>query len=144
MSSLSNFLYTSQLDKQIEDKKDVVLLFLCRRGVSFTTEIARQCDISMEGINQLLYNLNRFDFIQKVFPNPQIPQAIFRCRLAEFWSQGIIGFDSISRFSWWTININGLEFLQAKYKGEKKPIARSLVEFLELEEVEQNGISERV
>ena len=122
-------------ESTLDLKRDDVLLFICRKGAGFTTEIARQCDINVDGINQILYHLNKDKFIEKIFPNPDQPQPQFRARMKELWATGIISYPSISKFSWWTLTEGGFEFIKAKFEGQSKTISGSLVKTLNLKEI---------
>lgn len=120
-------------DTTLDARRDDVLLFITRKGVSFPTEIAREVDLNIEGVNRILYNLKKLNFIDKIHPDPHSPQKMFMQRMSELWLQGIWGYERFAKMSWWFTTEGGVEFIKTKYKKQGKPVASSLVRYLGLE-----------
>jgi hypothetical protein len=135
MSELTNYFQSrgETSDMIIDERKDDLLKFLCEKGVSFPTEMARQIDIDIISANRILYQFKMKDFVEKINPNKENPQSQFRGRMSEFWSMGIIGFDEFCRHSFWSLTIGGVEFLKTKYPAKKVLIQAGLIHHLNLE-----------
>lgn len=134
-SSLSSYLNKSQEINYniLDERKDNVLLFICRSGVTFPTEIARECDLDVESVNKILYLHKRNSFITKMQPDKNNPQTQFRGRMTELWACGLWGFERFITHSWWTLTLPGFHFIKAKYPNKNVRIKGSLIKALELE-----------
>lgn len=125
--SLSEYFGQSRVnDNALAEKRDEILLRICEQGACFTTELARDCDVDMNGVGQVLYNLKRNGFITKIFADRQNPPPQIRGRLPGLWNNGING-DRITQLSWWTLTMPGVELIQTKFKGQHKKIRSSLL-----------------
>jgi hypothetical protein len=111
-------------------KRDMLLLYLLKKKVSYPTEMARDLNISIEYVNELIYKCLRDELLLKLKPDFEEPQKILREQRQELNARGIIGFDAFTRFSWWTLSPIGFEFLKCKHKGEKLKIENDLAEYL--------------
>ena len=120
-----------------EKRKDDVLLFLCKKSTAYTSEIARQCNINIDILNQILYELLKDKLIDKIYPDPEYPQSPFKIRMPELWANGIISYGSISRLSWWTLTPEGFMYIKEKFKGKGIKISSCLVSYLNL--IQEDG-----
>ena len=138
-SSLFDYVHGEKQERIADDvtlqlKQDEALLLIAEKGVAFPTEISRDIDLNTYSVNAILYNCNRLGFIQKIYPDPEMPQPQFRGRMQEFWAIGMTGYPTISRFSWWTLTTAGFWFIKEKFKGSHKLIRGSLIKPLKLVE----------
>ena len=122
----------------LDEKADEVILLICKRGVAFTTEIARDTGINIDEVNKILSMFKRHKFIDKIYPNMEHPQPQFRGRLVELNAMGIINYEKIRNFSWWTLSLPGFSYIKAKFDGEHKPISGGLLKPLGLKIIEDD------
>lgn len=118
---------TSHSDVTLLEKREDILKFICRKGVIFTTEAAKETGLSMYEVNQIMFNLHKLGYIEKIYPDPESPQSEFKGRMGELWKMGIIGYPSFSQYSWWTITYPGIEYIKAVYRGKGMYIKGSLL-----------------
>lgn len=123
---------TAHSDMFLDEKADEVILLICKRGVAFTTEIARDTGVNIDEVNKILSMFKRHKFIDKIYPNMEYPQSQFRGRLVELNAMGIINYEKIRNYSWWTLSIAGFNYIKAKFQGEHKPISGGLLKPLNL------------
>lgn len=116
----------------LEQRKDELLLFLAEIGVSYSTEIARGININLDSTNQLLFQLKKLGFIDKINPHQTDPQPMFAARMVEFWAMGIWGHSRMRQFSWWILTLGGLEYLKVRYKGQHKRAHSALRKYYDL------------
>lgn len=109
----------SHSEVTLADKQDEVLKIMCLKGITWASELGRDIGLNQEEINRILYNLKRLGYVEKIYPDPQFPQAPFRGRMAELWSRGIIGYNLFATYSWWILTEGGIHYVKAKYPKTK-------------------------
>ena len=124
------FAPTTKNEADYFHKRNLFLLYLLKEKVSYPTEIARNLDLSIDTINELIYKCLKDELVQKFTPNPDNLQRIFKSKIYELWARGITSYGQIFRFSWWSLSPIGFEFLKAKHKGERLQISEDLAEYL--------------
>jgi hypothetical protein len=143
--TLSSYLSTDNT-RVFTDKQDNVLLRICELGISFSTELARDTDTKLEDMNSVLYQLKSNKFIDKTYPDTEGNNPLFRGRMFELNSKGLVGLSAFSKFSWWTLTLPGFEYIKSKYTGQGKRIKGSLVMRLKLnvepEEIKNKELTE--
>lgn len=119
----------------LELNKDEVLLAILDKGVTYPSEISRNTSINIESVNKILGMFCKYGYIKKIIPDQYSPQPIFRDRIPELWSMGIVGFQRMIQISWWTLTLGGFEYIKQKYKGQGKKIQQPLMDYLGLQEL---------
>lgn len=100
-------------DSIASDKADDVLLLIFKKRIAYTTEIARECDLHIEVINRILYELKSKGFIRK-YTVPEQPDKLISSRIEELWDMGVRGLGGFRNFSWWTITEAGADYAIAR------------------------------
>lgn len=106
-------------EKDMNEIKSQLLLFLLKRMASYPTEISRELDIDIKLTNKAIFDLLKSDLIQRLEPHPYeiSPSSILWPQIHKLNARGTTGYDSFCRFSWWTISPIGFEYLKAKHRG---------------------------
>lgn len=116
-------------DVLLAEKQDEVLKYMSLKGLSWMGELSREVGLNADEINKILYNCKRLGYLDRVYPDPNFPQAPFRGRMAELWARGIIGYQSFTAYAWWTLTKAGIEYLKVKFRHSALPIRSSLVNY---------------
>ena len=95
------------------EKADDVLVLLIKKKLAYTTELARECDLHIEVMNRILYELKKKGFIRKYIV-PEQPDSLIACRIPELWEMGVKGLGGFRNFSWWTVTEVGVDYAMVK------------------------------
>lgn len=115
-------------DFLINEKQDLVMLFIAKKGCAYPTEIARECDLHPEVVNRILFNLNKLGFTEKTYAEEE-PNPLLKGRIRELWMNGVFGLAMFQQFSWWTLTNGGVDYLFCRYSGKGHKIRNSLLIF---------------
>lgn len=129
---------TTEGELLLDKYKDKILIYLAEVGISYPTELSRQFNISVEGINQILAYWKKENAVVKYMPHPE-DLGLLAGRVHEFNSMGITGYGSFKNFSWWTITEEAIKFLKLKYKEKDLRIKGSLIKHYNLSQEDLNG-----
>jgi len=119
-------------DDFADKNKEEVLMFLARKGVAYPTEMSRELGLHIETINKILSHLKRWGFAQRIIPDKNYPQEVFKPRIKDYMAMGFRDYDAYLRCSFWTLDVGGIEYLRTFYDTSKKHfcVNVSLIKFL--------------
>lgn len=120
-------------DDFIEKNKDDILKYLCKVGVSYTSEMSREKSLNIDSLNKMLSVLSNEGLVYKIHPDRWHPQPVFAIRIHALQNKGVMGYTRFSSLSWWMISEKGIEYLQRKYRGQGVQIIQSVLSTLRLE-----------
>ena len=113
-------------DPFLSQHADEVLLYLLEIGVSYTSEISRNCQVHIESVNKILFYWKKQGFIDRIMPERYFPQPVFISRMEEFWAIGLSSYDKVISCNWWSPSPSAIFYIQSKFKGENKQIRSAL------------------
>lgn len=119
-------------DDFIDKNRDNILIYLCKIGVSYSSEISRSLSMNQETVNKILSVLKKEKLIDKIVPDRWHPEPVFAVRIPRLMDEGLIGYSKYSSLSWWMITPRGIQYLKDKYINEGVQIIKAAVDTLGL------------
>lgn len=135
-SNLNNFNYKkdkSESDYVLLQKQDDFLKFILKKGVAYTGELVKEIQVNYEDTGRIINHYVKLGYIKRVYPDPNNMDALFRGRIQELWLMGIYGFETISRFTWWTTTEAGLYYCGLRFKGTNTQVKGSLFRYYDID-----------